>query len=154
MRVAFLKIFDRVNDAEISTNYEFIKVTNYYKLLKDLPKIYKKINNEVDVKFIYDLKFVEDYNNFILSNDVIFIELVKAETIYFLYDIFPENRIRTTNNIQDLYKIYLEEMYHSFDCEILLYKKVGHKIKLLDVLDSPIHYKNKCINRLVKKYNY
>ena len=154
MRVAFLNIFDEINNREIFTNYEFIKVTNYYKLLKDLPKIYKKINNEVEITFVYNLQFVKDYNNYILPNDEIFIKIEKAKTVYYLYDTFTENKIRTSNNINELYEIYLNEMYHSFDSEILLYRKKGNKVKLLDVLDSSIHYKNKCINRLIKKYNY
>jgi len=153
MRIAFLKIFDNVNNSEISTEYQFNKITTFYNLLRDLPKIYKKINSEVEITFIYKLKIVNDYNLYILPHDHIFIKMTKAHTNYFLYDVISKNKLHTSDNIEDLYEIYLKDLYYDTDCEILLYRKKGNKIKLIDVLDSPIHHINKCINRLIRKYN-
>ena len=154
MRSAFLKIYDKTNYTEISRTYNFIKVTNYKTLLKDLPKLYTKIKSNVEITFMYNLEIIDDLNKYILPNDQIFIKIVKAYPIYVLYDVISENQISSSKNISDLYNFYLNILYDEIDCELLLYKKVGNTGKLLDVLDSPIHHKNKCINRLIKKYNY
>ena len=154
MRHAFLKIFDEINNVEISTEYFFCKITNYYILIKDFPKIYKRLKDNSEIVFIYNLNVVEDYKNCIFHEDEIYIKIRKARTSYYLYDPMSETKLKTSYNIIDLYRIYLQDLYYNSDCEIFLFERKGNKDKLLDVLDSPIYHKNKCINRLIKRYNY
>lgn len=149
--MAFLKIIDDFNKIEINIIYRFNKVISYNKLLQDLPKIYRKVN-DYDVNFIYNERIVVDLNDYILPRDKICAKLVKKS--YFFYDVISNSIIRKSDNIEDLYKFYLNVLYDKIDCEILLYEKKANKRKLIDVLDSPNRHKNNCINRLIKRYNY
>ena len=78
------------------------------------------------------------------------IEIKKCKPLYYLYDsIFNTGIVESYDlkKLQEYSRVYL-------DGEILLYKRIGYLDKFVDVLTKPEFYKNQCINRLVKKYNY
>ena len=157
MNGADLTIIDKINDVNFNFFYRFYKLTTYKNLLNDLPNIYSKFNSKFNVIFTFqDLNnnyVVTNLNNYILIGDKINIIFKIYKNIYFLYDFYSKKILKKSYDIKELYKIYFD-LYKTINNEILLYKKIGCKVKLIDVLDSPNNYKNKCINRLVKNYNY
>jgi len=153
MNGALLNIINEKGEENIFL-YKFNKITTYNKLLKDFPKICK-INKKDEITFIYnDVKNsykVTDLNSYILIGDRIDVKIKSGNLIYFLFEISSQTVIKKSYDISELYEFYNE---YFFESEILLYKRTGNKVKLVDVLDSASHYQNNCINRMIKNYNY
>jgi hypothetical protein len=151
---AILKIKDKVRKINKIIEYKFYKVTTYLQLFRDLKLIYPKYNKENEITFTFNYLgksvLIDDFNKYILNNDEIEIEIKKCKPLYYLYD--PEFNSEIVESydlkkLQEYSRVYL-------DGEILLYKRIGYLDKFVDVLTKPEFYKNQCINRLVKKYNY
>ena len=158
MNCALLNIIDDINSVNINYLYKFPKVSTYKQLLIDLPSIYKINYTKIQLTFIYqDVSnnyVVTNLDDYILKGDKINVKLTLAKSIYFLYDSYSKSIILKSYEISKLYEFYINKLYNTIDCEVFLYIKKRDKVKLIDVLDSPVHHKNKCINRLIKKYNY
>lgn len=99
-----------------------------------------------------------------LARYVEVINLDKQITPYAQIEIYDDNNIFTLSNksilfetsykIQDIYDSGLINMGHNEPLFIHKVNLASGSKKLIDVLDVPIRYKNECINRLIKNYNY
>ena len=158
MRSAFLNIIDEVNCLETNIMYKFYKVSTYAKILKDLHIIYPKYRSifKASVTYHYmDNSFlIENYDKYLLAGDRISIRISYSFPIYFLFDVISTSIIKKSRTTEELYNFFLQNLYMNSDCELLMYQKTGMRVRLIDVLDSPIHHQNRCIDRLIKKYNY
>ena len=152
---ANLKIIDNVNNINKNIIYKFYKVTTYSQLFRDLPMIYP-YNSKNKVIFIFNYlessTVIDDLSKYILNKDEIIVKINSCKPLYYLYDPIFKDEIAQSYNIKLLYKYYYKKLSH--EEEILLYKRIGYKNKLVDVLSSPVYYKNRCIDRLISKYNY
>jgi hypothetical protein len=154
---ATIKIVDNVNNVEKDIEYKFNKITTYSNLFNDLPNLYSvECKCVVDMYFIYLEKreLVKDLYKYILNRDVIEIVLKKQIPTYMLCDVINGERIKTSTNIKELYKVYNDRLHKTMDCELLLVKQEDDKLTLIDVLDSPKRLYNECLNRLIHKYNF
>ena len=149
MKSIILEIKDSVNNIQFNYLYKFYKITNYKKILEDLPKIYDKYNKKYTTVFLNHDDIIEDLCEYILPGDKISLEIYNSETVYFIFD--GMSNIFESKYINEVYKFYRNE---KLEGEILLYKRTGLKLFLIDVLINPDEIMNKCINRMIKKYNY
>ena len=158
MRCAFLAIIDEVNGTESNIMYKFYKVCTYAHLLKELQTIYPPYRPIFKASLTYhymDNSFlIDNFNKYLLAGDRVTIRISYAFPIYFLFDVISTSIIKKSRTEEELYTFFLQNLYLNTDCEILMYKKTGMKVRLIDVLDSPLHHQNRCIDRLIKKYNY
>lgn len=153
MWAANLKIFDMVQNQEYNFIYKMKKITKYIDLYRDLQNILKYHVRSSQIEFTFDYLDkkiqVDDWNKYVLNRDVIEIRIKNAPIVYSLIDSFSQNIIITSLKIDELYQYY-QKYLRKHDCAVLIKSDQS----LLDVLENPDNYKNRCINRLIHKYKF
>jgi len=154
---ANIKIVDNVNNVQKEIIYEFKNLIQYLHLFNDLPNLYDP-PCRCEIVFVFNYldkrEIVTNLERYILNGDQIEIVIKREIPLYMLCDCKTGDVIQSHENIKELYKIYNESLIDVMDCEILLIRRCGGKMKLIDVLDSPKRHYNECLNRLIHRYNF
>ncbi len=150
---ANLKIIDEIQNIKKNIIYNFYPIIRYFNLLQELPTLYGIYDCKIEFNFEYLGKkvVIDDLSKYILNNDIIEIILKPKEKLYYLQDGISKEIIKSSYRTKDLYEFYQKELKDTIDCEVLL---IREDKKLLDVWFPPNFFYNRCVNRLVHKYNY
>lgn len=158
------KIIDVIKNITTKTfKYVFPHLFQYKHLYLYLGQIVsenmnKKINvRDYGVTFILNYMDkrinIEDWNKYLLNKDNITINLKLNNNVYYtLVDSFDKKELYRSSDILDLYD-YCKNL-NEHDYALFIYKNYKHELKLIDVLENSTFYLNRCINRLIHKYNY
>jgi len=158
MQSAILNIIDEIGNLKRNSIYKFNRISRYFNLLAEFDSIYP-ITKYKRFLIVFSFKYegknilVDDLTKFILPKDIIEIRITLPDPLYYLVDSISLEKIRSSYNIKELYKYYLEKK-DEIDCEIFILKENNGKTKLIDVLIEPNYIYNQCVNRLIFKYNF
>ena len=94
-------------------------------------------------------KFVDNWSNFILNRDIILIKIEDLPSVYSIVEIKDKKMLKESQNIEDIYSYYKNNR-HKIKRGVIFKKD---KI-ILDVIEIPQYHYNRCVNRMVHKWNY
>lgn len=156
---AHLKIIDLIQNKREDVIYKMRKITKYKDLYYDLANILKSVGYEetnyrpTQITFTFDYLdnkiLVDDWNKFVLNKDVIEIRMIEVPKIYTLVDSYNGRTIISSLKTEKIYHHY-NQYLKNYNLPVLL--KCDDS--LLDVLENPENRLNRCINRLIHRYNY
>ena len=156
---AHLKIIDLIQNKREDVIYKMRKIVKYKDLYYNLANILKSVGYKetkyrpTQISFTFDYLdkkiLVDDWNKYVLNNDVIEIRLIEVPKIYSLADSYNGLTIISSLKIEKIYNHY-NQHFKKYDWPIF----VKCDDSLLDVLENPENRLNRCINRLIHRYTY
>ena len=149
-----------INDVRHSTILVMTKIHRYHDLHKSLPEIlrengldrkYNASQQEVCFYLFYQdvWKFIDNWSNFILNRDHIFIKIVDLPPVYSIIEMKNKRVLQESKNIKDIYNYYRQNQD-----KIIRGVIIKQNNFVIDVLDSGEYHYNQCVNRMVHDRNY
>ena len=152
---------NKITNKTINNVFEYEPFYTYHDLFYHIDELCKSFGWKIRItKYNINFKLsnytrnpmeVNNWDKYILNSDKIIIVVDDPDKL--LYGLFTKNgKILLKSN--QLQKIYDDIHLDKLNQPLLIWEidSSNHKLKLLDVIDNPIIYYNKLINRLVSKY--
>lgn len=162
--ISKITIIDKVANNKTKIHFSFPPYYTYNRLYDHIPTLLKIVGWEAvnmhkyqrrDVIFekrvcSHNMK-IGDWDNFILHRDKITITLLDSNSYY--YGVYSKSlkMLMIGKNLPSIYQ-RIDQFLPNKTLLIYLIDGTYKRVKLIDVLDNPIRYHNRVINRLIHNY--